>query len=152
MSSGLPPHYHPNTSAPDSDTTQLNSSLLDLLVSNLSRLKESESDTTEDTDAQGVYSILGVFENLLSFLPPIADTIARDTTLISWLLKRIQKKEYDSNKQYAAEVLAIMLQSPVVVDVVGRLEGVEVLLGVVSVSDKMGEGDRSGALGGGGGD
>lgn len=74
-----------------------------------------------------------MFENLLSFLPPIAETIAQDTTLISWLLKRVQKKEYDSNKQYASEVLDILMQNPDVVGRVGMADGVEVFLKVASV-------------------
>ena len=125
---------------------QLNNSLLDLLVSNLGRLDEKE-----DTDSQGVYKILEIFENLLSFMPPLADQIVTDTGLLPWVMKRIQVsaqhlvvarrtesnpqvKDFDSNKQYASQILAILVQS-------GRdnimamveLDGVEILLKVVSV-------------------
>ncbi|KAI9632157.1 Catenin-beta-like protein [Dioszegia hungarica] len=115
----------------------LNNSLLDLLTANLSRLDESEP-----TDSQGVFSILGVFENLLSFLPPLATQIVGDTTLLPWLLKRVQKKEYDSNKQYASEVLSILLQGGrEVVVKVWEQDGVEVLLKVLSQYRKKDPGD-----------
>lgn len=109
---------------------KLNNSLLDLLVSNLSRLDESE-----DTDSQGVFHILGVFENLLSFMPPLADQIVEGTALLQWLLQRIKKKEYDSNKQYASEIMAILLQdSRANVLKLGQLDGMDVMLQVLSVS------------------
>ncbi|WWC67148.1 uncharacterized protein I206_101055 [Kwoniella pini CBS 10737] len=102
----------------------LNNSILDLLVSNLSRLNEEE-----ETDSQGVFHILGVFENLLSFMPPLAEQIVSDTNLLPWLLKRIQKKEYDSNKQYASEILAILLQdNRDIILKVGELDGMDILL------------------------
>lgn len=109
---------------------KLNNSLLDLLVSNLSRLDESE-----DTDSQGVFHILGVFENLLSLMPPLADQIVEGTALLQWLLQRIKKKEYDSNKQYASEIMAILLQdSRENVLKLGQLDGMDVMLQVLSVS------------------
>lgn len=46
----------------------------------------------------------GIFENLLSFNPALAETLVETTTALDWLLKRIDVKEYDSNKQYASEV------------------------------------------------
>ena len=89
----------------------------------------------EDTDRQGVFQILGIFENLLSFMPPLAEQIVSDTTLLQWLLKRVEKKEYDSNKQYASEVLAILLQDSRANSLrLAELDGVEVLLKVLSVS------------------
>lgn len=99
-------------------------------MSNLGRLKE-----TEDTDRQGVFQILGVFENLLSFMPPLAEQIVNDTTFLPWLLKRISEKEYDSNKQYASEVLAIIMQEGRAIALkVGELDGMNTLLMVLSVS------------------
>ena len=111
-------------------TCQLNNSILDLLVANLGRLDESE-----DSDSRGVYNILGVFENLLSFIPPLADQIISETTLLPWLLKRVDKKEFDSNKQYASQILAILLQqSRENVLKLGELDGMEVILKSLSVS------------------
>lgn len=102
-------------------------------MANLSRLNE-----TEPTDSQGVFSILGVFENLLSFLPPLATQITQTTTLLPWLLKRVGQKGYDSNKQYASEVLSILLQGGrEVVLKVWEKDGVESLMRVLAVSDTI---------------
>lgn len=80
--------------------------LLSLLVSNFSRFDESDF-----ADASGVYHSLSVIENLLS-QPANTDTIAKDDTLLSWLLARIQKSETPTtqNKQYASEILSILTQ------------------------------------------
>jgi len=53
-----------------------------------------------------------VLENLAS-QQSIAEKIGQDSTMLSWLLSRAQKKEVpvSQNKQYAAEILAILLQS-----------------------------------------
>ena len=54
----------------------------------------------------------GVFENLAS-QPTVAETMVKETDIFPWLLKRIQVREspLSQNKQYAAELLAILLQS-----------------------------------------
>ncbi|WRT63378.1 uncharacterized protein IL334_000283 [Kwoniella shivajii] len=115
----------------------LNNSLLDLLVSNLSRLDEDE-----ETDSQGVFQILGVFENLLSFMPPLSEQIVSETNLLPWLLKRIQKKEYESNKQYASEILAILLQdNRDIILKLGELDGMDTLLQALSQYRKKDPGD-----------
>lgn len=81
--------------------------LLDLLVSNFGRLNEAN-----ESDLIGVYHALSVLENLASTVW-LAEKIGRDTAVLKWLLERIQKREspVSQNKQYAAEVLAILLQS-----------------------------------------
>jgi hypothetical protein len=100
-----------------------------LLVANLGRLDEKE-----DTDSQGVFHILGVLENLLSFMPPLAEQIVENTTLLPWLLKRVSQKAYDSNKQYASEILSIILQEGRSIALkVGELEGVDAFLQIVAV-------------------
>ncbi|ORY30833.1 putative beta-catenin-like protein 1 [Naematelia encephala] len=115
----------------------LNNSILDLLVANLSRLNEAE-----DSDSQGVFHILGVFENLLSFMPPLADQIVNDTSLMPWLVKRIVVKEYDANKQYASEILAILVQQGRdIVMKLGELDGMDTLLRVLSQYRKKDPGD-----------
>ena len=55
---------------------------------------------------------LGVMENLAS-RASIAELIGKETSIIKWLIARIQRKEpsVSQNKQYSAEVLAILLQS-----------------------------------------
>ena len=108
---------------------KLNNSILDLLVANLSRLTE-----TEETDRQGVFHVLGTFENLVSFMPPLADRIVSETSLLPWLLKRVAQKEYESNKQYASEILAILLQqSRENVLRLAELDGMETMLKILSV-------------------
>ncbi|KAI4216461.1 MAG: hypothetical protein LQ351_000950 [Letrouitia transgressa] len=81
--------------------------LLNLLFENISRLDESL-----ESDRAGIYHILSVVENLSS-RPSIASSIFQHTSFLSWLLKRIEAKEptITQNKQYAAEILAILLQS-----------------------------------------
>ncbi|KAL1408912.1 hypothetical protein Q8F55_005726 [Vanrija albida] len=103
-------------------------SVFELLVSNLNRLDEKE-----DTDRQGVFSILGVFENLLSFMPPLADEVGSTTPLLKWLLDRMSVEAYDSNKQYASEILSILLQSSRANALkVIEMEGVDKLLTILS--------------------
>ncbi|CAD6591520.1 MAG: hypothetical protein TREMPRED_000112, partial [Tremellales sp. Tagirdzhanova-0007] len=116
----------------------LNNSILDLLVANLSRLTE-----TEETDRQGVFHVLGTFENLVSFMPPLADRIVSETSLLPWLLKRVAQKEYESNKQYASEILAILLQqSRENVLRLAELDGMETMLKILSQYRKKDPGDR----------
>lgn len=87
----------------------LEADLVGLLVSNLRRLDE---DSDDDADRSGVYHALGVVENLCSKVAT-AEKIAKDDGLLKWLLARIQKKEkaITQNKQYAAEILAILVQT-----------------------------------------
>lgn len=56
--------------------------------------------------------LAGVLENLAS-QPSLAETMVRETDIFQWLLKRIQVREspLSQNKQYAAELLAILLQT-----------------------------------------
>ncbi|CAI7663808.1 unnamed protein product [Penicillium pancosmium] len=85
----------------------MDADLIELLTSNLSRLDEKV-----DTDRAGVYYILGVMENLAS-QTALAEKIGQDASILPWILSRIQQKEspVTQNKQYSAEILAILLQS-----------------------------------------
>ncbi|KAG7007014.1 hypothetical protein G7Y79_00012g033500 [Physcia stellaris] len=85
----------------------LEANLINLLYENLSRFDEKV-----ESDRAGVYHVLGVAENLASRVL-IAETLAKETSIIEWLLSRIRQPEpaVSQNKQYAAEVLAILLQS-----------------------------------------
>ncbi|KAK3847000.1 MAG: Catenin-beta-like protein [Linnemannia gamsii] len=80
--------------------------LLDLLVQNLGRLDEEETN-----DRQGVFNTLAVFENLTSIEVALAETIVSKSGLLPWMMKRLKVKAFDSNKQYCSELLAIILQS-----------------------------------------
>lgn len=84
----------------------LKSDLLDLLMSNNSRLDEEN-----ESDRSGVYHSLAVVENLAS-QQTIAERMGQDS-LLMFLCNRISKpeKQVSQNKQYAAEVLQILLQT-----------------------------------------
>ncbi|KZW04240.1 DUF1716-domain-containing protein [Exidia glandulosa HHB12029] len=108
--------------------TFLENSVLELLVQNLDRLNESE-----DADRQGVFQILGIFENMLSINPQLANELVARTSLMKWLLQRVEAKTYDENRGYAAEILAILLQDHTANRLqFGQLDGVEALLKVLS--------------------
>ena len=85
----------------------LEADLLNLLYENMSRLNEDI-----ESDRAGIYHVLSVLENLSS-RPSIAITVGQKTRLLPWLLSRVRKPEttVSQNKQYAAEILAILLQS-----------------------------------------
>ena len=107
--------------------------LLDLLVSNFTRFDEGN-----ESDRSGVYHALSVLENLAS-RPSLAEKIGQETNVLEWLLERIQKKEspVTQNKQYAAEVLAILLQSsPVNRRKLCELDGVDLLLQLLATYRK----------------
>ena len=85
----------------------LEADVLNLLYENILRLNEDL-----ESDRAGIYHVLGVLENVSS-RPSIVSTIGKETQLLSWLLCRIKQREptVTQNKQYSAEVLAILLQS-----------------------------------------
>ena len=102
---------------------------MDLLVANLSRLNE-----TEESDRQGVYHTLGIFENTIGFNPSLATALMQKTTILKWLLERLQWKKYDENRGYVAELLPILLQSSQENRLTfGEAKGIDVLLQVLSV-------------------
>ncbi len=87
----------------------LEADLLSLLVSNLERLDE-----TQEMDRGGIYHALGIVENLCG-RTITAERVVKEESLLQWLLRRIQRKEegggVSQNRQYAAEVLAILVQN-----------------------------------------
>lgn len=84
----------------------LYSDLLELLMSNLARLDEDN-----ESDRSGVYHSLAVMESLAS-QQAVAEKVGQEKILM-WLCNRIRKPEkpLGQNKQYAAEVLQVLLQS-----------------------------------------
>ncbi|KAK5165408.1 uncharacterized protein LTR77_008937 [Saxophila tyrrhenica] len=84
----------------------LDADLLELLLSNLARLDEAN-----ESDRSGVYHSLAVLENLAS-QQSIAEKVGQEKVLM-WLCNRIKEPEkpVGQNKQYAAEVLQVLLQS-----------------------------------------
>ncbi|KAK0206610.1 Catenin-beta-like protein [Desarmillaria ectypa] len=106
----------------------LENSILELLVENLKRLNE-----TEESDRQGVFHILGIFENILGFDPALSTQLVSKTNLLPWLLDRIQAKIFDENRGYAAEILSILLQDSTENRLqLGKHDGVETILKVLS--------------------
>ncbi|KAK5124838.1 hypothetical protein LTR16_003437 [Cryomyces antarcticus] len=111
----------------------LESDLLGLLVQNFERFDESE-----EPDRNAVYHALSIIEGLAS-QASISNKIGQETSLFKWLLARMQRKEspVGQNKQYAAEVLAILLQSSTENRKrLAALDGVDLLLQLLSAYRK----------------
>jgi beta-catenin-like protein 1 len=110
-------------------TALLDADLLDLLMSNLNRLDEAA-----ETDRSGVYHSLSVLESLAS-QNPVAERIGTETVL-EWLCNRIRAPEnpLTQNKQYAAEVLQVLLQSSPLLRsrLAKEVEGVDLFLQILA--------------------
>ncbi|KAM3518469.1 hypothetical protein MY4038_010087 [Beauveria bassiana] len=107
----------------------LKADLLDLLLSNLSRLNEDN-----ESDRNGVYYSLGILENFCS-RSQVAARIGNEEHLLQWLIQRIQRKEVKvtQNKQYSAEVLALVAQaSETSKEVLAEADAVDDLLQLVA--------------------
>ncbi|KAM3426051.1 hypothetical protein MY4824_010117 [Beauveria thailandica] len=107
----------------------MDADLLDLLVSNLSRLNEDN-----ESDRNGVYYSLGILENFCS-RSQVAARISKEKHLLRWLIQRIQRKEakVTQNKQYSAEVLALVAQaSETGKEVLAEADAVDDLLQLVA--------------------
>ncbi|KAI1086451.1 DUF1716-domain-containing protein [Rostrohypoxylon terebratum] len=105
----------------------LRDDLLGLLVSNFERFDERE-----EADQKGAYYALGIIENLCGGIAAKKDgRVTENDKLLKWLLRRIQAKEpkVSQNKQYAAEILAILMQdSPPARRKLASLDATEILL------------------------
>ncbi|OCT49558.1 hypothetical protein CLCR_06902 [Cladophialophora carrionii] len=111
--------------------------VVDLLFSNLGRLDEST-----EADRAGVYHILNVLENIMSDTENL-EIVGANNAVLEWLLSRIKKPDPEArakvgqNRQYAAEILAILLQSNKRNrDRLAQKEGVDALLELVSAYRK----------------
>jgi beta-catenin-like protein 1 len=129
------------TATEDQRTTliyaMMENDLIDLLVSNLSRLDEAS-----ESDRDGVYHILSVVENLSS-QPANLEAVGSKDRLLIYLTSRINKPDPDArvkvgqNRQYAAELLAILLQgSTKNRDRFAALDGVDTVLQILSAYRK----------------
>ncbi|XP_074310701.1 uncharacterized protein LOC141646694 [Silene latifolia] len=102
---------------------------LELLIQNLLRLNDSDPD-----EASAVHVTLGIIENLIEVKPAVAEIVCEKTKLMRWLLGKIKVREFDGNKQYASEILAILLQnSSVNQKRLGQMNGVDVVLQAISM-------------------
>lgn len=102
---------------------------LELLVQNLARLDEGDPD-----ESAAVYSTLATIENMIEVRPAVSESVCEKTKLMRWLLTRIKPREFDSNKQYATEILAILLQSSAANQRrLGQMNGVDTVLQAVAL-------------------
>ncbi|KHN08756.1 Beta-catenin-like protein 1 isoform B [Glycine soja] len=107
----------------------VDNSALELLVQNLHRLNDSDPD-----ENAAVYGSLATVENMIEVKPAVAELVCEKTKLLKWLLGKIKVREFDSNKQYASEILAILLQSSTVNQKkLGQMNGVDVVLQAVAM-------------------
>jgi beta-catenin-like protein 1 len=112
---------------------KLDHSILELLVDNMTRFNEAE-----EADRQGIYHVLGIFENFVGSKPELAERLALKTKLLPWLLNRAQSKTHDENRGYATELLSILLQGSQLNRLeLGKNDGVEILLNIASVRCKF---------------
>ncbi|KAG9133332.1 hypothetical protein Leryth_024334, partial [Lithospermum erythrorhizon] len=103
--------------------------VLELLVQNLWKLNEADVD-----ESAAIFSVLAVIENLIEVKLTVAEVVCERTKLLKWLLGRIKVKEFDGNKQYASEILAILLQSSVGNQKrLGQTNGVDTMLQAVAM-------------------
>ncbi|CAA7038548.1 unnamed protein product [Microthlaspi erraticum] len=98
--------------------------VLELLVQNMNRLSEADPD-----EATAIYATLTVIENLVEVKPAVAEMVCERTKLLRWLLVKIKVREFEGIKQYASEILAILLQNSTANQKrLGQMNGVDALL------------------------
>lgn len=79
----------------------------------------------------------GIFENILGLNPQLASRLVSRTSILKWLLHRIESKSHEENRGYAAEIISILLQDHRDNRLAfGKADGVETMLKVLSVSCK----------------
>ncbi|KAH9264746.1 hypothetical protein BASA83_011780 [Batrachochytrium salamandrivorans] len=62
--------------------------------------------------ALGIFNTLSVIENFVAVDPLLAEKVVSSTNIFPWILARIsQKSPFDSIRQYASELLTILLQT-----------------------------------------
>ena len=102
---------------------------LELLVTNLLRLNENDPD-----EGGAIHTTLATLENLIEVKPAVAEIVCEKTKLLRWLLGKIKVKEFDGNKEYASEILAILLQNSTANQKrLGQMNGVDVMLQAVAM-------------------
>ncbi|KAJ7000254.1 uncharacterized protein [Populus alba] len=110
--------------------TLIENNVLELLVHNLQRL----SDSDDQDEMAAVYNTLATVENMIEVEPKVAEMICEKTRVLKWLLGKLKVREFDSNKQYAAEILSILLQnSEANQKKLGQMNGVDVVLQAVAM-------------------
>lgn len=103
--------------------------VLELLVQNLLRLNENDPD-----EAAAIHTTLATLENLVEVKPQVSEIVCEKTKLLRWLLGKIKVKEFDGNKEYASEIMAILLQNSTANQKrLGQMNGVDVMLQAVAM-------------------
>lgn len=98
--------------------------MIALLVQNLEHLDEKVRE-----DADGVHNTLAIVENMSELKNAEVCAAAGGQGLLAWLLRRVRVRQYDANKLYAAEVLAILLQGHEANQrLLGERDGIDMLL------------------------
>ena len=78
------------------------------IVANLARFNENVED-----DAKAVYASMEFFESIFELDPSFVEYAGKESDLIQWLIRRLLEKPKaarDDNRQYASEILSIMVQ------------------------------------------
>ncbi|EFJ40460.1 hypothetical protein VOLCADRAFT_69464, partial [Volvox carteri f. nagariensis] len=100
----------------------------ELLVQRLLGFKEEV-----DEEARAVNNCLAVVENMVEIQPDLASAFVEKTKLLTWLLRRLKRRDFDTNKQYASEVLAVLMQGSVSNQAkLGAENGIDLLLTCVA--------------------
>ncbi|CAF2371993.1 hypothetical protein BRARA_A03871 [Brassica rapa] len=98
--------------------------VLELLVQNMNRLSEGDPD-----EAAAIYATLTVIENLVEVKPAVAEMVCERTKLLRWLVLKIKVRDFEGIKQYASEILAILLQNSTANQKrLGQMNGVDAVL------------------------
>lgn len=80
-------------------------------------------------DSEGIHNTLAIIENLTEIQNKPVTTAAGEQGLLNWLLKRVRVRQYDPNKLYSSEILAILLQDHTPNQtLLGEQEGIDILL------------------------
>ena len=108
----------------------LEHNVLELLFVRLTSLNEKAG----EDEAKAVFNCLTTYENIIEVVPGVSDQLIEKTTALKWLLTRLKTREFDSNKQEASELLAVMVQGNEKVQrALGTANGIDLLLQSCSV-------------------
>ncbi|CAK9090662.1 Beta-catenin-like protein 1 (Nuclear-associated protein) (NAP) [Durusdinium trenchii] len=77
--------------------------LVETIVEQLTRFDE-----TTDTGAAAVYHALDVLENMFEVRSSLCESALTGTSLVPFLLERVQRPSFDSNKLHASELLSVV--------------------------------------------
>ena len=72
---------------------------------------------------------------MIGINPQLSTHLVSKTTILPWLLKRIEAKNHDGNRGYAAEIVPILVDNRENKLALGKADGIETILKVLSVSD-----------------